>query len=1025
MKRQNIPLFEKLFVIFVIIKSSPLPPDFQIIHLFNMKLNRLLISLSLILFSGGLSAQSPTLLWSNFHTGLGDNSERFNKVVPDGAGNYVAVGYTVKQGNYRDLLTVKFNSSGDTLWWQTKNGKNSFDDEAVTAAVDAAGNIYVAGWGDGGITQNDIILLKYNSAGVRQWDTTWNGTRSLDDIPVDIAVDGSGNIIITGNTEPDTVSGSSDYITVKFNPNGGVVWQSQFSRSAVANGKDEVAKLGVDGTGDVFVTGRSSNGSDDDYVTLKYSGIDGTVLWTQIYNSGNGTDRATGLVVDHTGSVIVSGRSDNGNNDDIRTIKYNSSGTLQWTKGWNSAYNQNDRAIAITVDGSDNVFVCGQTDADNSSVTDYDFSTLKYNASGVLQWSRIAGSTSLQYDIPASIITDTNGNVIITGKSDLNPDPLINDYDIMTVMYNTSGTQLWMNTYAGTRTNGGDIAYSVVTDNTNIYVVGGSDYITTQKDATVIKYDNSGATVFVKHYNGLGDFSESARSLVIDNNDHAYAGGYTYQEDHNRDIFLVAVDNAGNTLCSFTYNGSKSDDDELTAVAQDASGNVYATGYTKSTNQKSDFFTMKWNPNTCDTVWTRIYNFSANQSDKSESMVVDAAGNVYITGRSDSDLNDTIDNNDIVTIKYNTNGNQIWLQRYNGIGNLRDEPSKIILDNSGNVIVCGRMEKLNDDDFVILKYDPITGNPVWASPATYNGPFSNDDRPLDMVVDNNNDIFVAGYSQTGSGTATDDAVIVEFDAAGNQVNFFGYDGLGLGNDVAQVIAHDNQDNIIVSLKSDVDPDPLHSNYNYLTIKFDHNLSQLWANPPEYNSPINGDDVPTAIYTNAVGDVFVTGTSETDTSGGRTNHNWVTVRYNDQGIQTFVADYDGPANGDDSPNAIALRGTSMWLCGYVEAPGIDQKDLAVLRYDISVGLPADISTSGLSFVYPNPFSNSALLVNNLFDNSHSWNLNVTDVLGREVKVINGISSNSVELQKEEFANGIYHYQIISGSKILDSGKFIIQ
>ena len=88
------------------------------------------------------------------------------------------------------------------------------------------------------------------------------------------------------------------------------------------------------------------------------------------------------------------------------------------------------------------------------------------------------------------------------------------------------------------------------------------------------------------------------------------------------------------------------------------------------------------------------------------------------------------------------------------------------------------------------------------------------------------------------------------------------------------------------MKSDVDPDPLHSNYNYLTVKFDNNLTQLWNNPPEYNGPISGDDIPTAITTNAVGDVFVTGTSENDTSGGRTNHNWVTVRYNDQGIQTF-------------------------------------------------------------------------------------------------------------------------------------------
>ena len=121
-----------------------------------------------------------------------------------------------------------------------------------------------------------------------------------------------------------------------------------------------------------------------------------------------------------------------------RQIKYSVAGTLQWTKGWNSAYNQNDRAIAITVDLNDNVYVCGQTDADNSAITDYDFSTIKYNASGVLQWSRIVGSTSLQYDIPADITTDAAGNVFVTGKSDLNPDPLLTDFDIMTCLLYTS-----------------------------------------------------------------------------------------------------------------------------------------------------------------------------------------------------------------------------------------------------------------------------------------------------------------------------------------------------------------------------------------------------------------------------------------------------------------------------------------------------------------------------------------------------------------------------------------------------------
>ena len=131
----------------------------------------------------------------------------------------------------------------------------------------------------------------------------------------------------------------------------------------------------------------------------------------------------------------------------------------------------------------------------------------------------------------------------------------------------------------------------------------------------------------------------------------------------------------GDTLCRYRYNGSNDDDDELSAVGIDASGYVYAAGYTKSIDQKSDFFTMKWDPATCDTVWTRKYNGAVSQADRIEDMVVDPAGFVYVTGRSDTDLNDTLDNNDIVTIKYDANGNQLWLRSYNGTGNLRDEPS--------------------------------------------------------------------------------------------------------------------------------------------------------------------------------------------------------------------------------------------------------------------------------------------------------------------------------------------------------------
>ncbi|REJ80369.1 MAG: T9SS C-terminal target domain-containing protein [Bacteroidetes bacterium] len=984
------------------------------------------ICLSLIILSVfQLSAQNLDRIWTSHFNSNGDNSDRFNKVEHDGFGNYVAAGYTVRPGNYRDFLTIKFDSNGDTLWVRTRNGKGNFDDEVTCLAVDVSGNIYVAGYSDGGKSQNDILLVKYDANGNRLWDTTWNSSAWMDDVPVDMAIDPSGNILICGMAEPDTVPGSQDYITLKYSPNGTLLWQAQYSRPSVTGGKDEASAIAVDSNGDVYVTGRSYNGSNDDFITIKYNGANGSVLWTQPYNGG-GTDRAVDVAIDNAGNVIVTGRSDNGSNDDFRILKYNSAGIFQWNRFYNGASNQNDRPVAIAIDASDNIYITGQTDVDNSPIIDYDFVTVKYNSAGTIQWARVVGGAAGQDDIPSALVIDSNGDVIITGKSDADPNPLVTNNDFMTVKYNSGGTLQWNKTYAGTRVSGSDIASALVVDNSgNVYVAGGSENILTQKDATVVKYDATGNQIFFKNNNGEGDFSESGRAIVIDANDRSYIAGYSYQEARNRDILLVALETNGDTICSFLYNGTKNDDDELSAIGIDASGNIYATGYTKGEGQGSNIITIKWNANTCDTAWTRIYNFSAKESDRGESLVVDAAGNVYVTGRSDSNPVDTVDNNDIVTMKYDTNGNLLWLQRYDGSGSGRDEPSKILLDNAGNVLVCGRMEKANDDDFVLLKYSAATGNPVWPSPALYNGPFSNDDRALDMAIDANNNIFICGYSQTGSGNATDDAAVVKFDPNGAPIAFYflDYDGSGLGNDRAVAITTDAAGNVIVALQVDVDPTPNFANYNFLTVKFDNNLNQIWTNPPQYNGLLNSDDVPISIKTNAA-DIFVTGYSKSDTANGRTNINWVTIRYNSQGVQTALDLFDGPAMKDDEPNAIALRGTSLWVCGFSEGVNQSQKNMTVVRYDLTTSSLTAMNDESLSTLHPNPFSHSATLRFSQ-NNSGSKEVKIFSMLGEVVSHKSGIESDELLIERNDLPAGIYFYQVIAGEKFVSSGKFVIQ
>jgi len=980
------------------------------------------ILLATCLFS---EAQTLTKVWEKHFQGTGDNSDRFNKIVSDGNGAFVAVGYSIKPGNYRDFLTVKLDSNGDTLWWRTKNGKASGDDEATLVSVDLAGNIYVAGNADGGKSQDDIYLLKYNSAGVLLWDTSWNSPSYMDDVPTDMALDGSGNIFICGNAEPDTVSGSMDYITLKFASNGALLWNIQYSRNGVTSGKDEAAALAIDNSGNCYVTGRSFNGSDDDMITFKYDGSNGTVLFTQVYNGGGGDDRGVDVVLDNNGDIIVTGRSDNGSNQDFRTIKYSSAGGILWSKFYNGPANQNDRPVKIAVNSANDVYIAGEGDVDNSAAVDYDYVLVKYNSAGTPQWGQRVGSNA-ENDTPSDLAIDQNGNIIITGKADLNTNVLITNNDFMTVQYTSGGSLNWVKFHAGTLAGGtgSDIASSVYLDSSgNIYVAGGAENTGTQKDAVVVKYDPAGNVTWFNNYNGEGDFSESGRSIVIDANENSYVGGYSFREGHNRDIIIVKMNTDGDTLCSFLYNGSQSDDDEIEAMAIDASGNVYATGYAKNVGQKSDMITIKFDPSTCDTIWTRTYNYAANQSDKGISIVVDAAGNCYVTGRSDSNPLDTIDNDDIVTVKYDLNGNQVWLQRYNGPGNLRDEPSRILLDNSGHVLVCGRAEKINDDDFFLIKYSAATGDSIWPTSSLYNGPFANDDRALDMTIDAMDNIFVCGYSQTGSGNAPDDAAVVKFDSSGAPVSFFFFDGTGLGTDQALAITRDNLNQVYVAFRTDADPNPLVANYNYLTMKFDNDLNSLWANPPQYNGPINSDDIPVAITTNAGGDIIVTGYSKNDTLSGRTNVDWVTIRYNSLGVQSQILIYDGAFGGDDEPNAVALRGSLLWVTGFSIGNGNNQKDITTLKFDLTVGIPSVLNQNIVSSLYPNPFSEKAILEINK-NNQDPMKVQLFDILGNLVRDLDFEGSSAV-LEKGNMTAGMYFYRVIQSSDIVATGKFIVE
>src|SRR5512147_2237437 len=80
-----------------------------------------------------------------------------------------------------------------------------------------------------------------------------------------------------------------------------------------------------------------------------------------------------------------------------------------------------------------------------------------------------------------------------------------------------------------------------------------------------------------------------------------------------------------------TYNGPGNSIDEVTGMAMESNGSVYVTGYSTGSSSGEDFATIKFN-NNGDFLWVSRFNGTGNVQDRSTAIVLDAYGNVYVTG---------------------------------------------------------------------------------------------------------------------------------------------------------------------------------------------------------------------------------------------------------------------------------------------------------------------------------------------------------------------------------------------------------
>jgi hypothetical protein len=435
------------------------------------------------------------------------------------------------------VIEIRDNVNGEMTeeWVARYNGPANHDDSAIEMAVDSSGNVYVTGSSKGNGTGQDFVTIAYDSSGNLRWVRRYNGPGNDKDEAHAITLDKSGNVYIIGSSHGgfDTIL---DYTTIKYDSDGNELWVARYNGSV--KGHDHPRAITIGPSGNVYVTGE---GVDLDighsFTTVAYD-QDGNEKWIARYR-GNGTNeqRAYDIVCDSNENIFVTGMSSGrGTDTDLTTVAYNSYGHELWVARYNGAVNGKDAGLAITVNLLGNIHVTGYS---SGIGTKWDITTIAYDLLGNELWISIFSGPANDYDWAQDIALDSSNNVYITGRSQ-------NDY--ATIKYDSFGNELWVAIYNGPG-DGRDEAYALFLDLAgNVYVAGGSDGNGTGKDYAIVKYNSSGIQVWTARYDGLGNLDDHAIDLLLDTFGNVYVTGGSDGNGTERDLVTIKYSQEKSTL---------------------------------------------------------------------------------------------------------------------------------------------------------------------------------------------------------------------------------------------------------------------------------------------------------------------------------------------------------------------------------------------------------------------------------------------------------------------------------------------
>ncbi len=451
------------------------------------------------------------------------------------------------------LFVQQANAQAPSWQWSTSVGRLS-SDRGTSVATDASGNAYVTGQfssdtvlvgtsttlTNAGANTTDMYILKYDNAGTLVWAQKAGGPDY--EYATSVALDGSGNIYITGYfnsatltfgsttlTNAGTAGVTNDMYLVKYDNNGTVLW----AKSATgASGTDRATSVCTYGSG-IYVTGYYNSSSlvfgtttltnagptgYNDLFIVKYDNA-GTVQWAKSAG-GTNIDFGNSIAADANG-VYVAGNfysatlvfgsttltnAGSTSSGDIFIVKYDVNGTPVWAKS--AGGTGDDGGYAVAANGSavymagkylSSTVTFGSTSLTNAGQTD--IFLVKYDNAGTVVWAKKAGGSS--YENCSNMTVDAAGNTYLTGDF-FSPTLAFggttltnagtNTTDIYIVRYDNVGNVSWAKSAGGTT---GDIGFGICVNALGAIYVTGDFTSTSLVLGTTTLANKGGADMFL------------------------------------------------------------------------------------------------------------------------------------------------------------------------------------------------------------------------------------------------------------------------------------------------------------------------------------------------------------------------------------------------------------------------------------------------------------------------------------------------------------------------------------------------